>query len=265
MTEHIGQPTLDLTSPRTISSQQREAIQFLIFDLDGVITSEQKYWNTARLTVWELVTHPAYLGLKDYFGDQLMGPDQVLAQGDTTISPEFIDQLKRRAINSNWDLTYFVFCLHLAGMLQQYQQLAPSEWPALQQEFDLSQKQGWQRLGQSLQSLPLKAQVSQPVVDQFWQETAAAKGAAVLEHIPVFLQAHGGLTLPVQHSQNELWTLCYQNFQAWYEGRQGYQLPDDQTVVAVEQIQGTLGQLQASGQFTLRSPPVALAMKSLIP
>lgn len=36
----------------------------LIFDLDGVITSEKKYWNTARLTVWDLISSDSYLGLK---------------------------------------------------------------------------------------------------------------------------------------------------------------------------------------------------------
>lgn len=132
---------------------QADRIQFLIFDLDGVITSEQKYWNTARLNVWELITKPDYLGLTDYFGPT--HPPQVLASGQQTINNDFIYELKRRAINSNWDLTYFVFCLHLAGILQQLQQLAPEKWSNLNDKIDLANSEQWQRLRQDLQGIML--------------------------------------------------------------------------------------------------------------
>ncbi|NJK41522.1 MAG: HAD family hydrolase, partial [Acaryochloridaceae cyanobacterium SU_2_1] len=106
-------------------------------------------------------------------------------------------------------------------------------------------------LRQSLQPLPLRAEASQGTIDQFWQETSLTRGAAVLEHIHYFFQEYLGLTLPVCETQSELWTLCYQNFQAWYEGHKGFSLPQDETVVAVEKIQATLEQLQGAGQFIL--------------
>ena len=135
---------------------QANRIKFLVFDLDGVITSEQKYWNTARLTVWELITQPEYLGLTDYFGPTQ--PQQVLTSGQQTINNDFIYELKRRAINSNWDLTYFVFCLHLAGILQQLQQLAPEKWSSLNPKIDLANSKQWQRLRHSLQGISVSIQ-----------------------------------------------------------------------------------------------------------
>ncbi|NJN38925.1 MAG: HAD family hydrolase, partial [Acaryochloridaceae cyanobacterium CSU_3_4] len=133
-----------LSESKNVNSlNQPEQIKVLIFDLDGVITSEQKYWNTARLTVWELITHPDYLGLTSYFGQTLTQPDRVLAAGQQIIDNAFIYELKRRAINSNWDLTYFVFCLHLAGILQQVQRCAPEEWSQLQHQFEGASPQQW--------------------------------------------------------------------------------------------------------------------------
>lgn len=225
---------------------QADRIQFLIFDLDGVITSEQKYWNTARLTVWELITQSDYLGLTEYFGPTQ--PQQVLASGQQTINNDFIYELKRRAINSNWDLTYFVFCLHLAGILQQLQQLAPEERSSFKR-IDLANSEQWQLLRQGLQDLAFGSNESEPTITQFWQETTDLKGAAVTEYIRPFYQKHLGISLPETHS--DLWNLCYQNFQAWYEGRKGFTLPDDETVLNLEQIKDTLQTLKDADRFTL--------------
>ncbi len=226
---------------------QADRIQFLIFDLDGVITSEQKYWNTARLTVWELITQPGYLDLTDYFGPT--ESQQVLASGQQTINNDFIYELKRRAINSNWDLTYFVFCLHLAGILQQLQQLEPEKWSGLNNTIDLANSEQWQLLRQSLKGLTFVLSLSESTIAQFWQETTNLEGSAVTEYVRPFYQKHLGISLPDTHS--DLWNLCYQNFQAWYEGRKGFTLPDDETVLDLEQIKTTLQTLKDADRFTL--------------
>lgn len=233
--------------PNKTVLDQTDRIQFLIFDLDGVITSEQKYWNTARLTVWELITQPDYLGLTNYFGPTQ--PQHALADGQQTINNDFIYELKRRAINSNWDLTYFVFCLHLAGILQQLQQREPQKWSGLNPEIDLANSEQWQLLRQSLQGLTFDPNESAATIAQFWQETTDLKGSAVTEYVRPFYQKHLGISLPETHS--DLWNLCYQNFQAWYEGRKGFTLPDDETVLDVEQIKAILQTLKDADRFTL--------------
>ncbi|ABW30679.1 HAD family hydrolase [Acaryochloris marina] len=226
---------------------QADRIKFLVFDLDGVITSEQKYWNTARLTVWELITQPEYLGLTDYFGPTQ--PHQVLTNGQQTINNDFIYELKRRAINSNWDLTYFVFCLHLAGILQQLQHQDLEEWSSLNHKIDLANSEQWQLLRRSLQDLEFDPNVSESTIAQFWQETTDLKGSSVTEYVRPFYQKHLGISLPETHS--DLWNLCYQNFQAWYEGRKGFTLPDDETVLDVYQIRTILQILMDADRFTL--------------
>lgn len=234
-------------SPANLVLDRANRIQFLVFDLDGVITSEQKYWNTARLTVWELITQPEYLGLTNYFGPTQ--PHQVLTNSQQTINNDFIYELKRRAINSNWDLTYFVFCLHLAGILQQLQHQNLEKWSSLNHKIDLANSEQWQLLRQSLQDLEFDPNVSESTIAQFWLETTNLKGSAVTEHVRPFYQKHLGISLPETHS--DLWNLCYQNFQAWYEGRKGYTLPDDETVLNVDQIKAILQTLKDADRFTL--------------
>ena len=84
-----------------------QKLKLLIFDLDGVITSETKYWNTSRLTVWELICGENYLGINDYFGESREVETRLVEIGDRLIPNTFIYELKSRAVNSNWDLTFF--------------------------------------------------------------------------------------------------------------------------------------------------------------
>ena len=35
----------------------------VIFDIDGVLLSEERYFDVSALTVWEILYSPAYMGL----------------------------------------------------------------------------------------------------------------------------------------------------------------------------------------------------------
>lgn len=79
----------------------------ILFDMDGVITSEQNYWNCAALTVWEVLTSKDYLGSEDFdAATAAKHCAQIRRQvffGDKTIAV-----LKDKGLNSNWDLGYVV-------------------------------------------------------------------------------------------------------------------------------------------------------------
>jgi phosphoglycolate phosphatase-like HAD superfamily hydrolase len=212
-------------------------LELLIFDLDGVVTSEQKYWNTARLTVWELISRSPYLGLTNYFGADLTTPEQVLAHADHVIDTGFITELKNRAVNSNWDLTFFVFSLHLIGILQQIAIPPVSNLPIATQLATI---------GQAVAAQPPDrlAQCSHQVIQQFWDATMDLKGSAVQEYVEIFATQLLGQSIAIFNS--DLWSLCYQNFQDWYEAKKGYQLPDDETVLDVQQIDRVLQSLASN-------------------
>lgn len=224
-------------------------LSLLIFDLDGVITSETRYWNTARLTVWDVITNPELLGCNRYFGEGIVAPEQVLQAGETVIARQFIAKLKSRAVNSNWDLTFFVVCLHLIGILktvdrQRLQALS-------RHQGDRSVEETLKLLGQLLRDSHCQGQQSAAIIERFWQETTDLKGSAVTESIPSFAQQVLGIDLPIFETKSRLWQFCYQAFQDWYEGNKGFTLSDDETVLDLACIDRTLRYLYDRGRYTL--------------
>ncbi len=95
----------------------------LIFDLDGVITSEEAYWDAAGLTLHELLCSPRYWNLdnSELDADGLYQP-ATNAQESRRISRAIFPEseilaLKARSINSNWDTCYVAACLQLITLL----------------------------------------------------------------------------------------------------------------------------------------------------
>lgn len=66
----------------------------IIFDMDGVITSEQSYWDAAALTIAE--------------AENMESRDAVFLRKHLFYEDRLISLFKERGINSNWDLAYLV-------------------------------------------------------------------------------------------------------------------------------------------------------------
>lgn len=84
----------------------------VIFDMDGVITSEDNYWNAAALTVCE------YLESEHYLGSKAINAKKMQSELGTIRKKIFNDEktiaaLKRVGVNSNWDLGYVAVCFAL--------------------------------------------------------------------------------------------------------------------------------------------------------
>ncbi len=81
----------------------------VIFDMDGVITSEQNYWNCAALTVWE------YLKWNSNGGKSIdtEWAERHLKEIRARVfyNDEIISVLKSKGVNSNWDLGYVTVLL----------------------------------------------------------------------------------------------------------------------------------------------------------
>ncbi len=81
----------------------------IIFDLDGVITTEHIYWECARLSLWELLQ--IQLRMMPY------APAVHDANARRGLLPDdLIFAIKNRAINSNWDLTFLGMCAAIREM-----------------------------------------------------------------------------------------------------------------------------------------------------
>jgi len=75
----------------------------IIFDMDGVITGEHMYWYAAALTVYELL-----------FGRESIDLSKLDEIHDTIFCGiGTINALKKRGVNTNWDLTLVTYCVSL--------------------------------------------------------------------------------------------------------------------------------------------------------
>ena len=228
-----------------------KSINTLIFDLDGVITSEKKYWNTSRLTAWELICDREFLGLTNYFGHSPDVATRLETIGDYIIPKTFIYELKSRAINSNWDLTFFVCCLHFVGIFDRLKQQDPESLSLILQDSNLTLKEQLQNIGKLLHSDNYQSQISDQVIAEFWAATKSLTGSSVLNYVNTFIAQKLDHNFSFFDPKGELWQVCYDNFQAWYEGKKGYDLPDDETVIDLASIDNMLKTLADSGRFTL--------------
>ena len=82
----------------------------IIFDMDGVITSEYIYWDTAALTVYELLLDYRFYGRIEIDREGCLKNfkelRRVIFDSDKTIRA-----VKALGVNTNWDLAYMTFCV----------------------------------------------------------------------------------------------------------------------------------------------------------
>lgn len=89
---------------------QKDKLDTIIFDMDGVITSELGYWKAAALTVYELMYDYRYYGKQDI--DRAWCQKHVDLIYDTVFhGGKTVTAVKNLGVNTNWDLAYVVFCV----------------------------------------------------------------------------------------------------------------------------------------------------------
>lgn len=88
-------------------------IDKIIFDMDGVITSEYMYWDAAALSAFELLTSNKFYGSSDFDSEYCMEHLSEIHK-NVLLDDKTTKEIKRRGVNTNWDLAYLIICLSLA-------------------------------------------------------------------------------------------------------------------------------------------------------
>ncbi len=84
-----------------------DAYDTILFDMDGVITSEQAYWNAAALTVYEMYYGKSYYG-SNSFDAKFISSNLKDIRSKVFCDDRIIRLVKNKGVNSNWDLAYTV-------------------------------------------------------------------------------------------------------------------------------------------------------------
>lgn len=176
----------------------------LIFDMDGVITSEQGYWTTAALTVHELIHSNRGLNIKpEKEFKNIKEIRRIIMHGDKNIG-----LLKNKAVNTNWDLAYIIF---LAVTVQGIETLQEHR-----EEISINQDKWLDALGRELTNIqwtPCWQSVNQIL------ERLNKKGVEIIDELKVKITDFIPLAdRDLVRGQGQIWHETVGIFQKWYLG-----------------------------------------------
>lgn len=194
--------------------------ELIIFDLDGVITSEEAYWDTAGLVLHELLYSPRYWYIDRSV--EVYHPAATRAESErisnATLPKPVIIGLKARSINSNWDTCYAAVCICFIDLLAQLPNcssllpLRPAEtaWiEAFRQQLETAHMRNYQTTKAfQLFDAPL---------------FRGCVGLEFLGQLNVYASQRLGYSIEgVFARYSPFWMFCQDLFQEWYLGEKLY-------------------------------------------
>lgn len=190
----------------------------VIFDVDGVLLSEKRYFDVSALVLWEWYCSEKYLYLS---------PEKVTAK----LSDEAIDGLRRRfwkddaillwlkkhGVNSNWDMVHAHLVVTLWLLLEPYAAQNGASDRLLETYDDV------RALGRRLQAseLPSAESVYRRLAETVPDEAGKDDVFAYLSDAVAASLGEGTRRWTPLHSP--LWNLAFETFQDWYFGDELYE------------------------------------------
>jgi phosphoglycolate phosphatase-like HAD superfamily hydrolase len=232
-------------------------IDRIMFDVDGVLLREERYFDGSALTVWELLSSPAYLGLPLGFTPAPSETQIRQIRRDVFQDDKNLNFLKSRGINSNWDMVFLSFSFQWIRALQALSHhdrnfvVRALSGPVTRELI--------RETGERLQTLSF-----QPDYSAFYDDLR--KGPAEKHELLIYLNTVAfektGIRTDIFARTSELWQICQNAFQEWYlgdayyrtryghdptqPGKRGF-LFDEIPILPKEELQHVLQTLKAQG------------------
>ena len=241
--------------PRELPYHTRRLIDLIIFDIDGVILSETGYWDTARLTLWEILERPNYLGRRGYFGSETASTITKFKLRENIAPDSILNELKRLAINSNWDKTFVLTSLHLVGILSLYlhRQGGDPVLPFLEDSLATTE-QKLHNLNELLKGCDYNSTTGTEMINRFLEDAHPLTGARILGYVRSFAGEQLGGDLKFFEPKGELWQFCHRVFQEIYHAESFSPFSfrvEEETVLERQRVADALRALNESGKYKL--------------
>lgn len=188
-------------------------IKTILFDVDGVLLSEEHYFDASALTVWEMLISSNYLGLEpeqfvtDYNEEQIKEIRELVFENDKVLK-----FMKSRGLNANWDMIYLSFCHQLIHLLSQ---INDTEYEKINNWCQAPiTRETLLEIGQVLSRYPVKLDF-RLFVEEF------ARSEATKQELFSYLNELVSEKLRVETTifkKGELWSVCEHVSQEWYVG-----------------------------------------------
>ncbi|WP_134698920.1 HAD family hydrolase [Ammoniphilus sp. YIM 78166] len=233
-------------------------LKMILFDVDGVLLSEERYFDASALTVWELLISPNYLGLnKEGFSPSPKEQEIRRLRETVFAQDEVLDFMKTRGINANWDMVYLSFAHQLIRLMEGIKDTHQEEIESLlSQEIE---RESIQKLGKLLGNNTSSLDYVSFIADF---KVSRAEKQELLLYLNDLAELRLGVKTTVFGRNSKLWELCQETFQEWYLGddlvaqdigRETYQkgkkgfLSDEIPIVPPKEMAETLAILKDKG------------------
>lgn len=197
----------------------------ILFDIDGVLLSEDQYFDATGLTVHELLTSPRWLGLSiSDLPSYTPTPAEATVKNIRSIvfhADRVLYVMKSAGVNSNWDMAYLQF-LYVMGCQLEKAKDTPEVWermvPILSQRWS---RETVPDIGRMLAgvSTPLTAEEFAGYIAEFHSCTTREE---MFAHIHAWFDERIGIR-PSEMDFGTIHQLAVDLFQEWYLGDESVQ------------------------------------------
>lgn len=188
----------------------------VIFDVDGVLLSEERYFDVSALTVWEILHSKAYMGLPvegDDFDPTSVTEGQIAScRSRVWGNDSLLSWLKARGINSNWDMVHAYLVTVLWLMAKVYAERAGEKL-----SLSFHEPKDLQAAGFAMMGLPMPKAGD---ILSFWEETVPKdlQGEDVVTFLAHTMAKDFASSTDWALLRSDFWKIHTEAFQAWYLG-----------------------------------------------
>ncbi len=188
-------------------------IKTILFDVDGVLLSEEHYFDASALTVWELLISNNYLALApDQFKTDYNDAEIRKIREHVFENDQVLKFMKSRGLNANWDMIYLSFShqlIHLMSQIKETELEIINKWCQAPINYETLRE-----MGQVLNNYQVETDF-RLFLDDF------ARSEATKQELFSYLNVLAKEKLGVETSifkKGELWSICEHVSQEWYVG-----------------------------------------------
>jgi phosphoglycolate phosphatase-like HAD superfamily hydrolase len=192
--------------------------KMVLFDVDGVMLSEERYFDASALTVYELINSPQYLKGSDVFTPQPKEEEIRRIRKEVFADDEVLSFMKSRGINANWDMVFLQFSYQLVRALAEIHRQHAGFVEQIAREGIT--RETLRQVGEYLQGTAFAPDYAGFV--QAFQPSKAEKHELLL-YLNDLLQRETGVKAQLFSRNSSLWVICQETFQEWYIGDELYE------------------------------------------
>lgn len=189
-------------------------IKTILFDVDGVLLSEEHYFDASGLTVWEMLMSKNYLGLApEKFKTNYNEAEINSIRAQVFEKDQVLKLLKSHGLNANWDMIYLTFSyqlIHLLCQIKQREFIKIKGW--LEQDID---RKTLMEMGEVLNKYEVQMNF-----DLFMKDFEGCEETkqGLMHHLDSLAKEKLGIETNIFKEEGLLWSVCEHVSQEWYVG-----------------------------------------------